>query len=705
MKKLGLGFIHGVFYFFLALLFGITLARGLYSGELKSLLIALVCIALVSAFLLWKKKWKFLLILLAFFFAGNGLFFAGTAVWGGEDYDQPVAVVGRVDDQVYDYGTTQVVILKDVTINGKSVRNVKVTIFNNGEEGVKSGEEISFVSEVSQSGLFELGNFNTYYFRNNIGYTTSVSINNVVAVESFLKLDEKYRLHVKDQLEKGMSEDYASVCYAVLFGDKQDVPSEIKNAYSDSGIVHILVVSGLHVGFLIACLYFILNKYKLNKWISFAIAFIFLLVYCYLCGFSPSVVRASVMAIVVLLARLCGRRYDRLTSLGLAGFIIVLSSPLTALDVGFLMSFFCVATIFFVYPVLADLLAKIFPRKAAELIAMSISAQLGILPFVSLFSESYNLLSVFANIIVLPLFSIMFPLLFVMMILASIMTFISPAFVLFEWIMTFITHIALFFSSTSFRVPLSSFGVEIVVAFYVILFACSRYLMSSKLVKGVVVSCGLFAIALAIVLNSIPSKFSGVDVLSDYSTQVVVVTSESGQRLVLGSLNDSSYNKYVDRVNSYGIDYFVSDNALTSSTLDFITSQNCQMAILSDTAMSTRKDIIEAEENREYTLGDFRVKYIKSQGIFIGIEIYYSSHSIFFASSSKMSYNNIEIAKSYIAGQDFSLAVLGVNDSLAESFSNATIVSRKGAEGYSYTRDGNIRLSWNESGWQARGLD
>lgn len=701
-------FVHGVFYFFLALLFGITLARGIYSGEVKALVIALVCFVLLSAFLIWKKKWKFLLIIFAFFFAGNGLFFAGTAVWGGKDYAEPVAVVGRVDDQLYDYGSNQVAILKDVTINGESARNVQLRIYNNGQEGVKSGEILSFVTNVTQSRLIILDGFNTYSFRNNIGYNATVSIDKVVATKGYLKLDEKYRLHIKSMLNERMDESSASVCYAMLFGDKQEIDEMVKNNFRDAGIVHILVVSGLHIGFLIACLYFLLDKLKANKYVKFIVAFILLLTYCFLCSFSPSVVRASVMGLVVLLARLLGRRYDRLTSLGIAGFIIVLPNPLSALDVGFLMSFFCVATIFFIFPVLTDLISKIIPRKCSEVLAMSISAQLGILPFLALFTESYNLLSVFANFVVIPLFSVMFPLLLLVMIICSIMPFMSFLFVPFKYFIDFITGVAKVFASSSLRVPLKSFGVEVVASFFIVLFACSRYLLSSKLVKGAVVACGLFSLTLGIVLSAIPPKFEGVDIVSDNSFQTMIITSDSGQRLMLGNLNknqDYMLDAYFDCVRKHGIDYFVTDTTLSSKAIKYLDSLTFQVAMVPDKAKSSRNDIVEVVADKEYTLGDFKVKYIMASEKVLGIEINYSNHAIFFASSSRLSYNNSVIAKEYLAGQDYQMAVLGDNDDLSDCFDCNTIISKKGDTEHSFQKDGNMRFFWQDNTWKMKSLD
>lgn len=146
--------IRGLFFSFLLLLFGITLARGLYSGDVRSICIAVLSLVFLSVLLLSIKKWKILILLIAMFFAGNGLFFAAIAVRGENDYFTDVAVVGRVDDQVYSYGETQRIILKDVKVNGKSEKNIYLTIFLNEEEGVKSGDMLSFSGRLTTQGLF-----------------------------------------------------------------------------------------------------------------------------------------------------------------------------------------------------------------------------------------------------------------------------------------------------------------------------------------------------------------------------------------------------------------------------------------------------------------------------------------------------------------------------------------------------------------------
>jgi len=91
---------------------------------------------------------------------------------------------------------------------------------------------------------------------------------------------------------------------------------------------------------LITLLGFLLKKIRVRGFLNFLICFVFLGVYVYLCGFTPSVLRAGVMGLVLLATKLSGKCYDGLNSLGLSGIVILLISPLFALDVGFQMSFF-----------------------------------------------------------------------------------------------------------------------------------------------------------------------------------------------------------------------------------------------------------------------------------------------------------------------------------------------------------------------------
>ena len=73
-----------------------------------------------------------------------------------------------------------------------------------------------------------------------------------------------------------MSEDNAGIAMAMLFGDKNDLNDEIASTYKNVGIIHILTVSGLHIGFLIAVVYGFLKKCRTNKYLCLSLTFCFI---------------------------------------------------------------------------------------------------------------------------------------------------------------------------------------------------------------------------------------------------------------------------------------------------------------------------------------------------------------------------------------------------------------------------------------------
>ena len=137
-----------------------------------------------------------------------------------------------------------------------------------------------------------------------------------------------------------MGEENAPLAYAVLFGDRTQVSDDILTSYNNAGILHLLAVSGLHVGFIAGLIYALLSKLKLKRLFSFIITACLLLFYNYLCNFTPSVVRATIMICVGLFANVLGKKSDTLTTIGIAGILTLLIKPLWAFDIGFQLSYF-----------------------------------------------------------------------------------------------------------------------------------------------------------------------------------------------------------------------------------------------------------------------------------------------------------------------------------------------------------------------------
>ena len=226
-----------------------------------------------------------------------------------------------------------------------------------------------------------------------------------------------------NQLSNNMDTEESTIAYAMLFGNKTFVPKFLKTAYSRTGLSHILAVSGLHVGLIIMMLGFLLKKLIKNDWVYLIVLVSILIGYAYLCSWSPSIIRAIVMCAVILIAKASYCQYDGLNALAIAGIINFIISPLNIFNIGFLLSFMVVFSIFSISPKILRILKNKMPEKIANSLSLSVSAWLGGIPIILFY---FNLLSVFAiviNFVVVPLVSIIFITLIICLLLSLIPSF------------------------------------------------------------------------------------------------------------------------------------------------------------------------------------------------------------------------------------------------------------------------------------------
>lgn len=598
------------FYCFLALLFGAVVAKGLYAGVVETIIIVGVALLFVAIMSVCYRKFLPLLMIIVFFFVGNGTFFLGMTSFDNKEYEGEVAVVGRVTDTLFtseeNYSN---VLLEDVSIDGEKAKNVRLFVYGNGD--VEVGDILAFSSTVEAVKPFNLGVFNLTNYRNKIGYSSSANFSDIVITEGNMKIDEAFRSSVKEALLGNMNERNAYIAYAVLFGDQSGIYDEVDEVYRNSGIVHVLTVSGLHIAFIVGALMLLLKLFKGNKFLSLTIISIVLLFYCYLCGFTPSVVRATIMAIVLLLSRICNRPYDGLNSLAIAGFVIVCFSPLSTVDVGFLMSFFCVMFILLLAKPFTKLLSFVMPRKVASVMAVSISAQIGILPFTASFFSSFNFLSVFANLLVIPIFSIIFPILFVLAFLLSFMSFLGPVLIVFDYAFDLVFIIASFFSSTTLQVPLKPFSLSISTLIVIFFFTLSSFFVVKGIGRLLVCSCVAFMLVLSLIIPYLPTNnFTSVSFVESYSGQMIVLTSKDGGTLYYG--DDYYYQTFSSQDRSYAVDYYLSES-INLATADIWKDFGAEVLLSLDADSSDESQYSVSETPLQ--VGAFRVSY--KEGAFI----------------------------------------------------------------------------------------
>ncbi len=221
--------------------------------------------------------------------------------------------------------------------------------------------------------------------------------------EPTLSLRERARTAFRAHVDALWGEEGGLIA-ALLLGMRDELSDQLLESFQRSGAAHLLAVSGLHVGFVMALVSFCFRWMRRNSWPQIALILLCMAGYGLLAVSAFSVFRASAMLAAALVARRLGRRADGPTSLAIAVIAALLTQPRQILRLGFLMSVCAVLGILFLYRRL-DALLRRFVRAdwLRGTMAMTLSANLGLLP-VQVFSyHSIATLSLLTNIAAVPL--------------------------------------------------------------------------------------------------------------------------------------------------------------------------------------------------------------------------------------------------------------------------------------------------------------
>ena len=150
---------------------------------------------------------------------------------------------------------------------------------------------------------------------------------------------EKLRAFIAESFRENFTKDTAGFLTALLTGSKEYISDRIYNTFKNSGVAHIMAVSGMHLAVLVMFLNMFIGKLKKNhKGIYFTMLAIFIIFFMFLASFSASVVRAGVMILILLLGQLVDKGSDSLNSLGFACICILSVNPFSAMSASFLLS-------------------------------------------------------------------------------------------------------------------------------------------------------------------------------------------------------------------------------------------------------------------------------------------------------------------------------------------------------------------------------
>ncbi|MBL7800426.1 MAG: ComEC/Rec2 family competence protein [Chitinophagales bacterium] len=213
----------------------------------------------------------------------------------------------------------------------------------------------------------------------------------------FLSLIEQ---HVK-------TKDELAVASAIMLGYRDYMNADIVQAYASSGALHVLSVSGLHVGILFLALQFLLqwmDKYRQLKWLKVLLVLAVMFFYAVLTGLSPSVLRAVVMFTFFVIAKVLNRDNNMYNVLGVSCLLLLFWNPYLITEIGFKLSYLAVLGIVVLYPILQPILTfknKIL-KGAWSITCLSIAAQIATFPISLYYFHQFPNLFLISNLIIIP---------------------------------------------------------------------------------------------------------------------------------------------------------------------------------------------------------------------------------------------------------------------------------------------------------------
>jgi len=461
--------------------------------------------------------------------------------------------------------------------NGKVIIDAKlIGIFNEGK-WAKTNGKARIEIELSKSMSLFTGDYLLVYgnierpitnlFPKLFDYRSYLE---TIGIDYFLKTDErkiatinnsqfnlsKFAIQIRDRCienieQHNIKKDLLAVVSALILGTRSELDKQLIKDYTQCGIVHILAVSGLHVGLIYVAFLFLLNPFKkfLPK-IVFVLSVIgFLWFYAILTGLSPSVVRASAMCTFIVIATTYNLKITNFNLLASVAFFMILFDASIWKQLGFQLSFAAVWSIFAFKPILdfGNKFKNWFIRNIYKAAALSFVAQLATFPLCSYYFGTFPSYFLLANLIAVPLSTLLTYLGISAMVLGSV-PFLG--FLLAKWLeigISWMNSFAHFVSSLPYAIIQNIFisrNQAICLALFIFIFSMVFIHFNSIKLKLL-----LFCWLIFSVFQTSESYYTATNIqyfiLSNTSKNQVIII--KGKKFIVVNLGKSKTFKYIDK--------------------------------------------------------------------------------------------------------------------------------------------------------------
>lgn len=353
------------------------------------------------------------------------------------------------------------------------------------------------ISSIQNPGSFDYaaycarqGIYHSIYLKKEDFYTLKSSVSS----KDYLSKAQGYVRNTFQQYINGQQEN--AIASALVMGYKYDLDDDLLEAYSNTGVVHVIAVSGMHLGLIYGILLFftkIFTKRKEGRLFKSVLILVCIWTFTVLTGAGPSVLRAAVIFSLMLLGDLLLRKNNTYNTLAASAFLLLLVNPFYLWDIGFQLSYLAVLSIVWIAGPLYR--TVYFPlrllRYVWQLIAITLSAQVLTTPIILYHFHQFPNLFLITNLLIVPLSGlVLYACIFLLLIspLHSIASFIG---ILVEKILWLMNQCILFFDRWSFAVTnhIEFHSIQVILYYLLVVAIGCRIMYKKKMWTIVAISC------------------------------------------------------------------------------------------------------------------------------------------------------------------------------------------------------------------------
>jgi competence protein ComEC len=461
--------------------------------------------------------------------------------------------------------------INDLQVSGKSILNIKKDSLNNTlkvDDVYIIKTSLRDVNPPLNPGQFNYKNYlEKQYIYHQLFVTKEMLFDLKKSHQTVFGIANKIREHINFKLIKySFKPDELAIINAILLGQRQNISEDVYTSYRNAGAIHILAISGLHIGIILIMLSSIfkpLERLRYGIYIKTILIVLILWSFAIIAGLSASVTRAVSMFSIVAIGMHLKRPTNIYNTLAVSIFALLLFKPLFLFDVGFQLSYLAVFGIVSINPTLDNLWKPKYWlfKKLWQTLTVTLSAQIGILPISLFYFHQFPGLFFLTNLLIIPLLGIILGFGIIIILLAVLNILPITLANLFGLIINYMNQIVGWVAEQeAFLIKDISFSLLYVVIFYLIIISCFRFIINRNYKRFMLLLTSIIVAQIILIYTKMESPTN--QFLIFHKSRYSLLGNSQSNTLILSD-NLDSISKQKDRIIK---DYMVSNHIKSLET-------------------------------------------------------------------------------------------------------------------------------------------